>query len=64
MSGELPEIDWSLATWEGSCAEQRRRWAALSLEEILAAQEEMQKLAEELHREPSPSNEVADRATD
>jgi hypothetical protein len=62
MSGELPEIDWSLATWEGSCAEQRRRWAALSLEEILAAQEEMQKLSEELHREPLRSNEMPDRA--
>ena len=41
-------IDWSLATWEGAEREQLRRWAALSLEEILRAQEEMQSLAERL----------------
>lgn len=38
-------IDWSLTTWEGSRREQLRRWAALSLEEILLAQEEMGELA-------------------
>ena len=41
-------IDWSLATWEGAEREQLRRWAELSLEEILLAQEEMQELAERL----------------
>lgn len=41
-------IDWSLATWEGAEREQLRRWAALTLEEILLAQEEMQSLAERL----------------
>jgi len=39
-------IDWSLTTWEGSRREQLRRWATLSLEEILLAQEEMQELAD------------------
>jgi hypothetical protein len=43
-----PEIDWSLTTWEGAEREQLRRWAQLSLEEILLAQEEMQELAEKL----------------
>lgn len=41
-------IDWSLATWEGAEREQLRRWAMLSLEEIVLAQEEMQRLAESL----------------
>ena len=44
-------IDWSLTTWEGSRREQLRRWAALSLEEILLAQEEMRELAEKLGAE-------------
>lgn len=41
-------IDWSLTTWEGAEREQLRRWARLSLEDILRAQEEMQNLAEAL----------------
>jgi len=41
-------IDWSLTTWEGAEREQLRRWAELSLEEIVLAQEEMQELAERL----------------
>ncbi len=41
-------IDWSLTTWEGAEREQLRRWAQLSLEEILRAQEEMQNPAERL----------------
>lgn len=41
-------IDWSLTTWEDAEREQLRRWAELSLEEILLAQEEMQDLAERL----------------
>lgn len=43
-------IDWSLTTWEGSRCEQLRRSAALSLEEILLAQEEMRELAGRLAR--------------
>jgi hypothetical protein len=41
-------IDWSLTTWEGSRREQLRRWAELSFDEILAAQEEMADLARRL----------------
>lgn len=41
-------IDWSLTIWEGAEREQLRRWAALTLEEIVRAQEEMQELAERL----------------
>jgi hypothetical protein len=41
-------VDWSLTTWEGAEREQLRRWAQLSLEEIVRAQEEMQSLAERL----------------
>ena len=41
-------IDWNLTTWEGAERERLRRWAALSLEEIVRAQEEMQDLAERL----------------
>ena len=43
-------IDWSLTTREGAEREQLRRWALLSLEEIVRAQEEMQDLAERLGR--------------
>ncbi|HEY3077372.1 MAG TPA: hypothetical protein VGJ74_19540 [Burkholderiales bacterium] len=43
-------IDWSLTTWEGAEREQLRRWAELTLEEIVRAQEEMQNLAERLAR--------------
>lgn len=39
----LPDgIDWSLTTWEGSRREQLRRRAALPLERIILALEEMQ----------------------
>jgi len=48
------DIDWSLTTWEGSRREQMRRWAQLSLEEIIAAQEEMQELAERLSPQAQP----------
>ncbi len=41
-------IDWSLTTWEGAEREQLRRWARLTLEEIVRAQEEMQKVTESL----------------
>ena len=40
------DIDWSLTTWEGARREQLRRWAALPLERIVLALEEMQELAE------------------
>ncbi|HTR59554.1 MAG TPA: hypothetical protein VMM27_15360 [Casimicrobiaceae bacterium] len=46
-------IDWTLTTWEGAGREQLRRWARLSLEEIVRAQEEMQSLAERLGQ-PAP----------
>jgi hypothetical protein len=52
VNDTIPEIDWHLTTWEGSREEQQRRWAKLSLEEILDAQEEMAKLAEELQWVP------------
>jgi hypothetical protein len=43
---ELPSgIDWSLTTWEGARREQLRRWAALPLERVIAALEEMDELA-------------------
>lgn len=43
---DIDSIDWSLTTWEGSRREQLRRWAELSLREIIQAQEEMQELSE------------------
>lgn len=45
---EEQTIDWQLTTWEGAEREQLRRWAQLSLEDILRAQEEMQEVAERL----------------
>lgn len=45
-------IDWSLTSWEGSRREQLRRWAELTFDEILEAQEEMAELAEELAHAP------------
>lgn len=50
-------VDWNLTTWEGSRREQLRRWAALSLEEILLAQEEMQQIAERLTVTPAPEQD-------
>jgi hypothetical protein len=41
-------INWALTTWEGARREQQRRWADLSLREIVLALEEMQALAERL----------------
>ena len=40
------EIDCGLATWKGSGREQLRRWAALPLERIALAIEEMPVLAD------------------
>ncbi len=48
MSEEAEPIDWNLTTWEGSRREQIRRWSMLTMDEILAAQEEMAELADEL----------------
>jgi hypothetical protein len=45
QSDPLPDIDWSLTTWDGSRREQLRRWAALPLESIVSALEEMEDLA-------------------
>ena len=44
----VDSFDWSLTTWEGSRREQLRRWAQLTLEEIVYAQEEMADLSERL----------------
>jgi hypothetical protein len=45
-AGNPPDdIDWSLTTWEGARREQLRRWAELPLENIIAALEEMEVLA-------------------
>jgi hypothetical protein len=52
---EEKAIDWRLTTWEGAQREQLRRWAQLSLEEILRAQEEMQSLADRLGRPAPPA---------
>ncbi len=49
MSNDDPDaIDWSLTTWEGSRRLQVQRWAALSLDQILEAQEAMAELCREL----------------
>jgi hypothetical protein len=42
------DVDWSLTTWEGAQREQMRRWAALPLERIILALEEMQELGNRL----------------
>ena len=54
----IPEddVDWSLATWEGSRREALRRWARLPLERVIAALEEMQELNEMLSE---PTNREA-----
>jgi len=55
---ELPEnlkrFDWRRATWEGSRREQLRRWAALPLERIIAAIEEIGEVGREVGAEKSP----------
>jgi hypothetical protein len=42
---EPDDIDWSRATWEGARREQMHRWAALPLERMVAALEEMDQIA-------------------
>lgn len=49
---------WSQATWEGATREQLRRWSRLSLEEIVAAQEEMAELS--LQLSPAPGKKCPD----
>ena len=63
MKKKNEDVNWDLTTWEGSRREQIRRWSKLTMDEILAAQEEMAALAEELNpgsatkvREDSPAN--------
>lgn len=46
MANQIPDELWAETTWEGNRRAQLRRWAALSLEEIVLAQEEMQELSE------------------
>ena len=49
------QIDWSLTTWDGARREQYRRWAALPLESIIRALEEMQEIAEQQGRDAGPA---------
>jgi len=63
-------IDWRLTTWDGSRREQLRRWAALPLERVILAIEEMQDLAEHfsgMHAKgkftPSPGGTARPQAT-
>jgi len=58
--GRSDTIDWSLTTWEGARREQLRRWAELTLEEIIRAQEEMRELAERLSQRASSSATAAE----
>lgn len=46
------DIDWRLTTFEGSRREQLRRWAALPLEDMIRALEEMEEMAEQLGSKP------------
>ena len=61
MNEESDAIDWSLTTWEGSRREQIRRWSELTMDEILAAQEEMADLTGEL---APPAARVAEEPPD
>jgi len=55
-------IDWRLTTWEGARREQLRRWAALPLEQIILALEEMEELARWLSETPAAQKDKqADR---
>lgn len=55
-------VDWSLTTWDGSRREQLRRWAALPLEQIIRAIEEMEALAERLSAAPRVSGSKDERS--
>ena len=56
-------VDWKLATWDGAKRESLRRWAALPLERIVAALEEMQELESQLHS-PDVADLVAEQRGD
>jgi hypothetical protein len=43
-----PPIDWSLTTWEGSRAEQLRRWQQLTLRQRFEAVDQMWALSRRL----------------
>ncbi|MFP4623912.1 MAG: hypothetical protein ACOCVZ_01955 [Gemmatimonadota bacterium] len=62
---EIPEslrhVDWSRTTWEGTRIEQMRRHAALPLERIIAALEEMEELTRALRRESGDQERAGDR---
>ena len=53
---DADRIDWHLTTWRGAQEEQLRRWAALPLERIVLAQEEMQAIADQLASAPAESS--------
>lgn len=57
----LRDVDWTLTTWEGARREQLCRWAALPLERIVMALEEMGDLGERLARESR--SEAPDRGS-
>ncbi len=48
----LDAVDWESTTWEGHRRRQLDRWARLSLDEILEAQEAMAELANEIASAP------------
>lgn len=50
------DVDWNLATWDGSRREALRRWAQLPLERVIAALEEMQELSDMLSLTPPNTN--------
>ena len=52
MTQPPDNFDWSLTTWEGSRREQLRRWAALPLERIILAIEEMQEVSDQFRQTP------------
>lgn len=47
------KVEWDRTTWEGATREQLRRWSRLTLEEIIAAQEEMAELSQRLASTPA-----------
>lgn len=52
------DIDWRLTTWDGARREQLRRWAALPLDRVVLALEEMQVLAHWLARPSTADPQV------
>lgn len=61
MTSETPnsdDIDWSLTSWEGARRAQLRRWAALPLENVAAALEEMEAISTQLGNAGGASNNL------